>query len=551
MYDSEDFKGATADFEDDDMSSIEREYELARKRFGSSNVELFQVFDRQIQIAERDTTRDQMRMIATGMLKLKRMSITKTRIGNAIEAMDKSHQGQDALKHFLICQLLHAMRTGEAPSPILLVGEPGCGKTSLALSLAKGLGCGWYKISLSGVTGSFVLNGNDVGYKDCKCGKILEAFISSGSRNPVIIFDEVDKAGESQQNGRTADALLDVLDCDQAKHFRDNFINFPFDISSAWYILTANSLATVPQPLLDRCIVYNVPPYSFFEKKEIICRIIEENNRKIAPCSISFSPDQIDEIVLTDGTSGGVRNAKRLIERFFSYLDSKLDGAGDGKLEVSSSDFSTILAPQNTGILNEAFKECGKSGVVNGLAVMNNTGFVMPVEAIASPFFQGLSITGNIDEDMGESAQIALLAARSLLTSIGREIPEGGTAIHYPHSVRKGGGSAGVATCMAILSSLLSIPVPSEYAMTGAISLTGAVLAIGNAPVKIRGARDAGITHVIVPSANKKDVLPLPMSLFKGITIHFVSDLEEVAKLLFPTIFREGDTMKKKVGNER
>ena len=465
---------------------------------------------------------------------LKRKTNSPADIPLIAKAMDESHQGMESLKKRLIAQTTYSIHTGIAPRPTLLVGQPGCGKTSLAISFAKALGHGYSVISMEGETGAFPIIGSDPDWKGAREGKIMDALADTKCLNPVIIIDEIDKMSTSDLYGTPAEALLPVLEKEQAKTFKDRYLGFPFDVSAAWLILTANYIEDIPAPVLSRCNVIMVDTYDLGMKKEIFKSQLERKNREIAPSSISVTRDAMLYLITSFCTDAGARGVVKCVDSVFEQesLNFPLDGR-PVSLAVNTKEARHIM-PRKKGDFQYRF--LNKPGNVQGLAVsvLEGNGFVLPVEAEVVPSdIEEVTITGLVQTMMKESAMVAVALADKLYRKMeGKQL--GKVSINYPFPVPKDGDSAGLATTIAVLSAATGKHVRSKTAVTGSISLSGQILPVGGIMAKVRVAIDSGCTDVVIPKANMGDFLSLPESERKKITVHPVEDIEEAVAFLLP-----------------
>ncbi len=443
----------------------------------------------------------------------------------AEKAMEESHEGLQDLKGILLSQLRMAIMTQKAPKPLLLVGEPGSGKTSLAVSFAKALGHGYATIQMSGLAGAFVLNGTDASYKNAEIGRITKAFINTSSRNPVIIFDEVDKIGTNMNYGSASYAMLDALECDRARFFVDEFITVPFDASKAWYLLTANTLEGIPEPVLDRCQIYVMPPYTPQEKKKIAKRIFTAMNEEIAPRHLWTTGKQLEIITRKYMTDCGVRGIKKSIELCFSSSSKALLKENNVHL-----DDKAIERTLQDNIHRPSFPFSGNPGTVPIAAVTGperNIGIVFPVESsIIEDSYHNTVITGLPSGLMSESAEVARAAAEETL---GKDL--GLVRINYPFAIRKDGDSAGLATALSIISKATGRRIRKDIAVTGAITMSGLVLQVSGCPVKAEGAMLSGMNGLIIPASSEKELTPF-LSSFRNLQIYPVSTLSEAMKII-------------------
>ena len=451
-------------------------------------------------------------------------------------ALDRSHEGLEEIKKHILSQIALIIINKQAPKPLLLVGKPGTGKTTLLESVADSLGKGKAIIQLAGITGSFVLNGNDEGYKNATIGKIIKAFLSSESKNPVIIFDELGKVGISNYNGKTTDALLDILDGQRAMQFVDNYLETPFDASKAWYMLTANSLEGIPEPIMDRCDLMFMPEYTFMEKRMICEKAIKKHNGSSALNMIRFTEKQINTLVFKYGAS--IRNLMRTVENAFSlYAMNIIEGLKTDEGRIYPYDLFKELTEENQES-PFTYKIKNKPGIAPALAVNESisSGVVLPIETIIRKNGPcSISVTGRIGETMMESVEVAI----NVLTNILNISQMGQVMINIPYPIHKEGESAGLAILLALLSSYSQIPLEKNTAITGALTLNGEILPIGGVILKIKTAMENGYTRVLIPSNNYNEVKQYPQSLFKGIKIIAVESVDQAIEHTLPKLLKK------------
>ena len=448
------------------------------------------------------------------LLGMKVHSFAAEDIERAAKAMDESHAGMVKLKDFLLEEISSSVANGIRPKPILLVGDPGCGKTSLAISLASAFPeRGHAVISLTGKDAAFELSGVDQAWRACTFGLILKAFLQAGSMSPIIIFDELDKIGQSETHSRADSAFLDLLQPERARLFTDAFMALPIDASNAWYIFTANTLQGIPAPLLDRLSIFQMDDYSFDDLMEIADRVIKDRNRT-ARRKLGFSMKAKRRLVYSCyGMSASVRPLKEAIDRVYaSKAKLSLSSASSEPIKVGEDDIGDAV------FHNVEFPDLAKDfiyspGVISGISVMAGHGFILPVEA------------RNVHSPLREVKGYAQRQMHMNLEAV---------TVNYTYSIQKRGDSASLATALAIISDLSGIAVPKTTAVTGAVSLTGNVLPVGGVLAKISGAALQGARKIIIPAANRKDVEDVPPSILPDVDIVFVSTFEEAIERIFP-----------------
>lgn len=471
------------------------------------------------------------------LVDLKKNPYTKADYTRAKIAMDNSHEGLEYLKSALLNEVSSAIVMNKTPRPILLVGSPGSGKTSLCVSLAKGLRKSYDIISLSGMAGTFMLKGNDPQWKGATEGKIINAFVKTESLSPIIIFDELDKLGDSTGYGKAADAFLDLLEDDRKKEFVDDFLSLPFDCSSAWTIFTANTLEGIPEPLLDRLRIIEMKRYELSDLEKITKRLIEKMNYTIGPSRyIEFDDEAVKALAIKKGMHNySVRPIRDAVEKIFAIKSSTF--LKDGRIHALRVDAKTIedtLKEDDINII-ERKEEYFDPGMINGIAVSGTLAYLSPVEVKIVKGRSGLSVYGLCEKMTNENACIAYELADSYIRrNYGEMLEE--TSINYIASIRRNGDSAGLATALAILSEYTSTPVREDIAVTGAITMKGIVLPVGGVVTKLQGMFSCGIKDVIIPEANRKEAHEVEKFFKNKMKIHYVSTFEEAVSIIFPAM---------------
>ncbi|MBV9323005.1 MAG: endopeptidase La, partial [Chloroflexi bacterium] len=418
--------------------------------------------------------------------------------------------------------------------PILcLVGPPGVGKTSLGQSIARALGRKFVHMSLGGVRDEAEIRGHRRTYIGALPGRIIQALRRAGSRNPVFILDELDKLGNDWR-GDPSSALLEVLDPAQNSDFRDHYLDVPFDLSNVLFIATANVMDTVPPALRDRLEVIDIPGYTEEDKLQIarrylVPRQLAENGLDVRQVRISDSA--LRRIIREYTREAGVRNLEREIATVARKTARAIVMGESASITVSNRTISEMLGPPR--FQQEVATREDEVGVATGLAYTPTGGEVLFIEARAVPGKGNLVLTGQLGDVMKESAQAALTYARAR----GRELGLGtddplatkDVHVHVPAgAVPKDGPSAGITMATAIISALTRRPVDHSVAMTGEITLRGRVLPIGGLKEKVLAANRAGLTHVIAPRDNRRDLDEIPARVRKETTFTFVDHMDQV-----------------------
>ena len=455
---------------------------------------------------------------------------------HAREVLDEDHYGLDKIKERILEQLAVLKLNPEAKAPILLfVGPPGVGKTSLGKSIARALGRKFERLSLGGLHDESELRGHRRTYIGAMPGRIIQAMRRAGVRNPVLMLDEVDKLGRDFR-GDPASALLEILDPNQNTDFRDNYLDLPFDLSHTFFILTANTLDTIPGPLLDRMEVIQLAGYSDEEKLEIARRYLVERQRKEAGLTPEqfVVPDETLKVIIQDYTrEAGVRNLERTLGRLARKVALKIAEGEPAPERITPDMLGDMLG--KPPFQREKAREDLPPGVAAGLAWTPTGGDVLYIEAIRLPTGEGLKLTGQLGDVMKESAQAAyswVLAHHELL---GIDDTSGSVHVHVPAgAIPKDGPSAGVTMATAIASVYSGHKARSDTAMTGEITLTGLVLPVGGIKEKVLGARRLGFQRVILPRQNEKDLDDLPEDVRAEMAFILVERIEEVLKAAIP-----------------
>jgi ATP-dependent Lon protease len=532
-----------------DKDSDKAEIELLRERFEKANLpeEAKKEFERELARLERlpagapdyHVTRTYLEFV----LDLPWSSSTEDNldIAHAREVLDNDHFGLKEVKERILEHLSVLKRNPEAKAPILcLVGAPGVGKTSLGQSIARALGRKFERFSLGGMHDEAELRGHRRTYIGAMAGRLLQAMRRAGAMNPVLLLDEVDKLGRDFR-GDPAAALLEVLDPEQNKTFRDNYLDLAFDLSRVLFVTTANSLDTIPQALLDRMEILRLSGYSEEEKEQIARRYLIPKQLKatgLTEDQIEFTDEGLRAIISGYTREAGLRRLERAIARVARKVTLRLAEAEIEKVTVTPEALGDLLGPEI--FLPEQMRKTVPAGVVTGLAWTESGGDVLYVESALLPNGKGLTLTGQLGEVMQESvktAQSYIWAHAAELGADPETIKNNGVHVHVPAgAIPKDGPSAGVTMTSAMASLYTGLPARSDIAMTGEVTLAGLVLPIGGVKEKVLAARRAGIQRVILPQGNKKDLRELPDHVRQEMQFHFVGRVEEVLSLAIPGI---------------
>ncbi|MGE5090191.1 MAG: endopeptidase La [Candidatus Levyibacteriota bacterium] len=466
-------------------------------------------------------------------------------IGEARRILDADHFGLDKVKRRILEYLAVHKLNPTGNSPILcLVGPPGVGKTSLGQSIAKATGRKFARVSLGGVHDEAEIRGHRRTYIGSLPGNIVQALRKTGTRDCVMMLDEVDKLGAGGFHGDPASALLEVLDPEQNATFRDNYLAVPFDLSKVMFICTANVLDTIPGPLRDRMEVIELPGYTAQEKLEIARRYLVP--RRLAAAGLAAAQCEIGDDALTaiidDYTrEAGVRNLEREIGRVFQSVAVKVAEGSADRVSIGRGDLAAILGPRRFEA--EVAMASGIPGVATGLAWTPVGGDILFIEAARMPGAGRLILTGQLGDVMKESAQAALslVKARSAQLGIAAEaLEKSDVHVHVPAGATpKDGPSAGVAMFVALASLFAGRPVRSDVAMTGEISLRGLVLPIGGVKEKVLAALRAGIRTVMLPARNRRDLEEIPVDARGRLEFVWIEDVDQaLATALSPAAER-------------
>ncbi|MCS6951358.1 MAG: endopeptidase La [Bryobacterales bacterium] len=462
-------------------------------------------------------------------------------IARARQILDEDHYDLKEVKERILEHLGVLKLNPTAKAPILcFVGPPGTGKTSLGQSIARALGRKFERMSLGGLHDEAELRGHRRTYIGAMPGRIIQALRRAGANNPVLMLDEVDKLGRDFR-GDPAAALLEILDPEQNKTFRDNYLDLPFDISKVLFITTANTLDTIPRPLLDRMEVLRLPGYSEEEKLAIarqylIPRQIKEAGLTAEQCVIE--DDTVRAIIQRYTREAGLRQLERAIARVCRKVALRYAEGQTEPVRVTPQMLPDMLGPER--FFPEQLRKELPPGVATGLAWTETGGDVLYVEATLLPEGKGLTLTGHLGEVMQESAKAAQSFVWSHADELGIErslFKDYGVHIHVPAgAIPKDGPSAGITMAVALASLYTKQPARSDTAMTGEITLTGLVLPVGGLKEKILAARRAGIRRVIIPRPNQTDLRELPEEVRQEMQFLPVERVEEVLTEAIPAL---------------
>ncbi len=460
------------------------------------------------------------------------INLTKAR-----QILDRDHYGLENVKQRLIEFLAVKAHTGTMKGSIIcLVGPPGVGKTSIGKSLARAMKREFIRISLGGVRDEAEIRGHRRTYIGAMPGKIISSLKNAKTSNPLMLLDEIDKLGNDLR-GDPAAALLEVLDSEQNSAFTDHYLDMPFDLSKVMFITTANTLDTIPRPLLDRMEVIEIPGYTDEEKLKIAQKHLVPKQREahgLKASQLKLESRAIKEIIDHYTRESGVRNLEREIAAICRKAVLKLEENKELEtVKVNASDIKEYLGPRK--FLFDALAKEDQVGMATGLAWTSVGGETLSVEVATMPGNGALSLTGQLGDVMKESASAGMTYIRSRSHQLGIDdsfFKNNDVHIHVPEgAIPKDGPSAGITITTAAVSKLTNTPVKRTVAMTGEITLLGRVLPIGGLKEKLLAARRMGIKTVIIPEENKKDIAELPKPVVDDIDIVPVKCMDEVLKI--------------------
>lgn len=451
-------------------------------------------------------------------------------VAAAESILDEDHYGLKKVKTRVIEQIaVMALRKKQSGSILLFVGPPGTGKTSVGQSIARALGRKYVRVSLGGVRDEADIRGHRRTYIGAMAGRIIDGIHKAGVSNPVMVLDEVDKLSASY-NGDPASALLEVLDPEQNSNFVDHYLNVPYDLSDVFFVCTANTTETIPAPLLNRMEVINFNGYTANDKlaiakEHLLAASYEQNG---VPEDALVIPDETLRALIDDFTmESGVRGLRKRIDTLCRQAAVKLAKGEDAPFTVQPEVLRTWLDMQP--ILHDHILSEKKSGVVTGLAWTQAGGEILFIEALFTQGSGKLLLTGKLGDVMKESAYLAMSLVKAKFPKEWEKYEKCDLHIHVPEgAVPKDGPSAGITLTTAIASLVTDRAVAPSYAMTGEVSLRGAVTAIGGLPEKLMAAQRAGITTVFIPKENERDLADIDDEIKQGLEIVPVSDVDEV-----------------------
>lgn len=449
--------------------------------------------------------------------------------------LNEDHFGLDKIKKRILQHLaVMKLRKSQQGSILLFVGPPGVGKTSLGKSIARALGKKYVRVSVGGVRDDAEIRGHRRTYIGALPGRIIAGLKKSGENDAVFILDEIDKLARGY-NGDPASALLEVLDPEQNATFQDHYLDTPFDLSKVLFIATANSLETIPGPLLDRMEVIDLSGYTTEEKKQIARKHLWPKQLKehgIEEGALQITDEAMTQLLSRYTREAGVRELQRKIATICKFMSLRIVKSQGAMLTVEAKDLEEIFGAERYS--SDVIESVLPPGVVTGLAWTPVGGDILFIETAEMPGNGQLLITGQLGEVMQESAKIALSLLKSRLPLIDPllDFSKKEIHVHVPAgAIPKDGPSAGVTMLSSMASMLLKKPVNPKLAMTGEISLRGSVMPVGGIKEKIIAAHRAGVTEVILCRRNEKDLKEVPEEIRKDLKFHFVDNINEVLKI--------------------
>ena len=465
-------------------------------------------------------------------------SVDNQDLTHAQEILDEDHYGLEKVKERVIEFLAVRNLTGKGESPILcLVGPPGTGKTSIARSIARALDKKYVRISLGGVRDEAEIRGHRRTYVGALPGRIVSGLRTAGVKNPLMLFDEIDKMS-SDYKGDTASALLEVLDAEQNSKFRDHYVELPVDLSEVLFIASANSLSDIPGPLRDRMEIIEVSSYTENEKLHIakdhlIAKQLKKNG--VNEKQLKISDKALREVIAFYTREAGVRGLERRLGEICRKAARRIYEGETEKIRVSGNNLEEFLGKPKYREDKKNKKD--EIGIVRGLAWTSVGGVTLEIEVNVLPGKGELVLTGKLGDVMKESARAGISYIRSISSDYGID-PEFFTKhdihVHIPEgAVPKDGPSAGITMALAILSAITERPVRADIAMTGEITIRGRVLPIGGLKEKLLAAKNAGMKTVCIPKDNERDLSELSEEITEGMEILPIDHMNQLIKAAF------------------
>ena len=459
---------------------------------------------------------------------------TEINLQEAEEILDEDHYGLKKVKDRIIQQLaVMALNKKQSGSILLFVGAPGTGKTSIGQSIAKALHREYVRISLGGIRDEAEIRGHRRTYVGAMPGRIMEGMKRSKAQNPVMVLDEVDKLAKDY-GGDPASALLEVLDLEQNYSFTDHYMNVPYDLSNVFFVCTANSTDTIPEPLLNRMEVIQFPGYTPVEKFHIARKHLLPKAMKamgIKAQNLKVTDGALEKVIAEYTAESGVRGLKKQIDVLCRHAAVKLVKGEQKSITVNEKRVQEFLGQ---GIIHDTILKHPQPGVMTGLAWTSAGGEILFIETSFTKGSGKIIITGQLGDVMKESAQIAITLVKKRYPDKADLFKENDLHIHVPSgAVPKDGPSAGITLVTALTSLVTDTPINPEYAMTGEVSLRGGVMPIGGLPEKLMAAQRAGIKKVLIPAENERDLEEVAEEVKEKLEIVPVETVEQVMKLVF------------------
>ena len=459
-------------------------------------------------------------------------------LARAARVLRDDHYGLEEVKERVLEFLaVRKLRPDNAGSILCFSGPPGVGKTSLGRSIARATGREFFRFSLGGMRDEAEIKGHRRTYIGALPGRILQGLKATGTNNPVILLDELDKLG-SDYRGDPSAALLEVLDPEQNHAFLDHYLDVPFDLSKVMFLATANVLSMIPEPLRDRMEILEIPGYLLEEKVEIGRRHLlpkQLERHGLQPKHLSVTMPVWQRIVPNYTREAGVRGLDKVVRRLCRKVARLVASNKKPPGRLSLAEMEAMLG--RARFKPDARRKRAQPGVIQGLAWTPVGGDVLYVEAARSDGKGSLQLTGSLGDVMSESGRLALSYLRSRADRFGidvQRLDDSNLHLHFPSgAIKKDGPSAGIAIACAFLSALTDRPAPTDLAMTGELTVVGEVLAIGGVREKVLAAKSFGLRRVLLPKANEAEVKELSRELLRGLKISFVERFEEVYDVVF------------------
>lgn len=465
-------------------------------------------------------------------LSWKKESALQLDLKKAEEILDRDHYGLKKVKQRIIQQMaVMALNKQQSGSILLFVGAPGTGKTSIGQSIAEALGRAYVRVSLGGVRDEAEIRGHRRTYVGAMPGRIMEGMKRCGASNPVMVLDEVDKLSKDF-SGDPASALLEVLDPEQNNSFTDHYTNVPYDLSDVLFVCTANTIDTIPEPLLNRMEVIQFQGYTAIEKQQIARKHLLPKAMKkmgIKNQNLKVTDEALQTLIHDYTMESGVRGLKKQLETLCRYAAVKLVKGEQKSITVSPKRLQEFL--DQKPIRHESILDEKRPGVVTGLAWTSAGGEILFIETLLTQGSGKVQITGQLGDVMKESVQIAISLVKAMHPKEAEVLKEQDLHIHVPEgAVPKDGPSAGITLTTALASLLTGKAVSPEYAMTGEVSLRGTVMPIGGLPEKLMAAQRAGISKVLIPETNVDDLDEVAEEVKEKLEIIPVKTVTDVLK---------------------